>query len=51
MRLRELVRKFDPVERDYRNRALGRAGEEFVVDLERRRLTEANRPELASGVR
>jgi hypothetical protein len=50
-RLRELVRKFDPVERDYRNRALGSAGEEFVVDLERRRLAEANRPELARGVR
>jgi hypothetical protein len=50
-RFRELVRKFDPVERDYRNRALGRAGEEFVVDLERRRLSEANRPELARGVR
>jgi len=50
-RLRELVRKFDPVERDYRNRALGRAGEEFVIDLERRRLSEANRPELARSVR
>lgn len=50
-RLRELVRKFDPVERDYRNRALGSAGEEFVVDLERRRLAEANRPELARCVR
>lgn len=50
-RLRELVRKFDPVERDYRNRALGSAGEAFVVDLERRRLNEANRPELARCVR
>jgi len=50
-RLRELVRKFDPVERDYRNRALGRAGEEFVVALERRRLNEANQPELARCVR
>ncbi|MCL5744321.1 MAG: DUF3883 domain-containing protein, partial [Acidobacteria bacterium] len=50
-RLQELVRKFDPVERDYRNRALGSAGEEFVVDLERRRLSEANRPELARCVR
>lgn len=36
--LERLVRKFDPVERDFRNRQLGRAGEEFVVDLERRRL-------------
>ena len=50
-RLRELVRKFDPVARDYRNRALGSAGEEFVVDLEQRRLNEANRPELAQCVR
>jgi hypothetical protein len=50
-RLRELVRKFDPVERDFRNRALGSAGEEFVVDLERKRLNEADRPELARSVR
>ena len=50
-RLWELIRKFDPVERDYRNRASGRAGEEFVIDLERRRLSEANRPELARCVR
>src|SRR5690242_7934587 len=34
--LRRLIRKFDPVERDHRNRTLGRAGEEFVVELERR---------------
>ena len=46
-RLRRLVQKFDPVERDHRNRALGKAGEAFVVDLERRQLTEANRPDLA----
>jgi len=50
-RFQELVRKFDPVERDYRNRALGAAGEEFVVDLERRRLNEENRPDLARCVR
>jgi hypothetical protein len=50
-RLRELVRKFDPVERDHRNRALGSAGEEFVVDLERKRLNDANRPELARCIR
>src|ERR1019366_8839214 len=46
-RLRRLVRKFDPVERDYRNRSLGRAGESFVVDLERRRLTQLDRSDLA----
>jgi hypothetical protein len=50
-RLRELVCKFDPVERDYRNRALGSAGERFVLELERRRLNEADRPELARCVR
>jgi hypothetical protein len=50
-RLQWLVRKFDPVERDYRNRALGKAGEAFVVDLERRQLTDAARPDLARKVR
>jgi hypothetical protein len=49
--LRHLVRKFDPVERDYRNRALGRAGELFVLDLERRWLTEADRADLARRIR
>lgn len=50
-RLRRLVGKFDPVERDHRNRSLGRAGEAFVVDLERRQLSEADRPDLARKVR
>lgn len=50
-RLVRLVRKFDPVERDFRNRALGKAGESFVVDLERRQLAEDNRRDLASKVR
>ncbi|HTB96249.1 MAG TPA: DUF3883 domain-containing protein [Terracidiphilus sp.] len=49
--LRRLVRKFDPVERDQRNRSLGKAGEAFVVDIERRRLAEANRVDLAHKVR
>jgi hypothetical protein len=49
--LRHLVRKFDPVERDYRNRSLGRAGESFVIDLERRRLTQLDRGDLARKVR
>jgi hypothetical protein len=34
--LEQLIRKFDPVERDNRNRALGRAGESFVLEVERR---------------
>jgi hypothetical protein len=50
-RLRRLVQKFDPVERDYRNRSLGRAGEAFVMDLERLQLTEADRADLARKVR
>jgi hypothetical protein len=50
-RLQRLVRKFDPMERDYRNRLLGKAGEEFVVDIERRQLTSADRPDLARKVR
>jgi hypothetical protein len=33
--LERLVRKFDPVERDLRNRLLGRAGEGFVLEIER----------------
>ena len=50
-RLRRLIRKFDPVERDHRNRSLGRAGEEFVLDLEHRRLTDADRSDLARKIR
>jgi len=50
-RLQRLVRKFDPVERDHRNRSLGRAGEEFVINVERRRLSEADRKELARKIR
>ena len=49
--LERLVRKFDPVARDHRNRALGQAGEEFVLGVERRRLTRAKRRDLASNVR
>jgi Domain of unknown function (DUF3883) len=50
-RLRRLVQKFDPVERDHRNRSLGEAGEALVVDLEKRQLTEAGRSDLARKVR
>lgn len=50
-RLRRLVQKFDPVERDHRNRKLGRAEESFVVDLERRVLTDAGLRDLARKVR
>jgi hypothetical protein len=50
-RLQRLARKFDPVERDARNRALGRAGEAFVVDLERARLAASDCMRLADKVR
>lgn len=49
--LRRLIRKFDPVERDHRNRLLGKAGEEFVIELERRQLSDAERSDLARKVR
>jgi len=49
--LRHLVQKFDPVERDRRNRSLGKAGEEFVIHIERRRLADAGRQDLARRVR
>jgi hypothetical protein len=49
--LERLVKKFDPVERDFRNRSLGRAGEMFVVEVERKRLAEVARPDLANKVR
>jgi len=50
-RLRQLIRKFDPVERDKLNRALGRAGEEFLLDVEKTRLTKAGLHPLARNVR
>ena len=49
--LERLVRKFDPVQRDFRNRQLGRAGEEFVVELERKRLVAGERDDLARKIR
>ena len=50
-RLKWLVRKFDPVERDYRNRSLGKAGEAFVVEVERKQLVLADREDLSRRVR
>jgi hypothetical protein len=50
-RLERLVRKFDPTERDFKNRALGKAGEALIVDLERQRLAGADRQDLARKVR
>jgi hypothetical protein len=45
-----LIRKFDPAERDARNRALGRRGEEFVVKQEVARLEAAGHDDLARRV-
>jgi hypothetical protein len=50
-RLRRLIAKFDPVERDHLNRSLGREGERFVVDIERKRLYDGDRSDLARKVR
>ncbi|MEO7825855.1 MAG: DUF3883 domain-containing protein, partial [Allosphingosinicella sp.] len=49
--LERFVRKFDPAERDFRNRELGKAGEQTVFDFERQRLLSEERPDLASKVR
>ena len=49
--IERLVRKFDPVERDFRNRKLGRDGEELVFHHERQRLKQLDRPDLAKRIR
>ena len=46
-----LVRKFDPVERDMRNRALGEAGEQVIFNHEKRFLSLIGRSDLADSVR
>lgn len=49
--LRRLVRKFDPAERDARNRDLGYRGEERVFFSEQAKLRSADRADLARKVR
>lgn len=49
--MERLVRKFNPVERDFRNRRLGRDGEELVFHHERLRLQQLDRPDLAKKIR
>lgn len=49
--IERLVRKFNPVERDFRNRKLGRDGEEMVFHFERQRLQQQDRPDLAKKVK
>jgi hypothetical protein len=49
--IERLVRKFNPVERDFRNRKLGRDGEEMVFQFEREKLRQLDRSDLARKVR
>jgi hypothetical protein len=49
--LTRLVRKFDPVERDFKNRSLGKAGEALVFAFERQQLIGHGRSDLARRVR
>lgn len=51
IRMSEIARKFDVAERDARNRALGRAGEERVLAHEHSILVAAGRRNLASQIR
>jgi hypothetical protein len=48
--VKRMVRKFDPVERDMRNRELGLAGELAVLEYERRRLGRCGRSDLAERI-
>jgi Domain of unknown function (DUF3883) len=48
--IERLVRKFDPAERDLRNRALGKRGEELVFQFEKLRLLQMDR-KLSDKVR
>jgi hypothetical protein len=49
-RLQQLVRKFDPAERDARNRSLGKRGEELVYMHEQQLLKSLGRADLARRV-
>jgi hypothetical protein len=49
--IERLVRKFNPVERDFRNRKLGRDGEELVLRFEQERLRRLDRSDLARKIR
>ena len=49
-RLRQPIHRFDPAERDARNRKLGKQGEELVYRFEQERLSAADRQDLAKQV-
>ena len=46
----KLVRKFDPIERDRNNKILGDAGEEMVLEYEKRYLRSIERHDLSKNV-
>jgi hypothetical protein len=48
--LKRLIRKYDPAERDARNRTLGKQGEALVLEHERIRLLAAGRPDLEQNL-
>ena len=49
--IRRIIRRFEPpAERDARNRKLGKAGEEFVFETEKRRLYDIGRKDLSARV-
>ena len=48
--IRRLVRKFDPAQRDMRNRQLGEAGEKLIFEREIDFLLKSNRTDLAKKV-
>ena len=48
--IEKLVRKFDPVERDRKNKLLGDAGEEMVLEYEKRYLHSIERSDLSKNV-
>jgi Domain of unknown function (DUF3883) len=48
--IERIIRKFNPVERDFRNHKLGHDGEELVFHHERQRLQQLDRPDLAKKV-
>ncbi|HDZ71893.1 MAG TPA: hypothetical protein ENH55_03745 [Aurantimonas coralicida] len=49
--LAKLVRKIDPAERGRQARDLGKAGEAFVMDIERQRLASAGQDDLIGDIR
>jgi hypothetical protein len=49
--IERLVRKFNPAERDFRNRKLGYDGEEMILKFEHERLRQIDRPDLARKIR